>query len=191
VKTSAAIESIDRGREVLRYFHNTSLHELGGEDYRGAFRLDEGLSEDVLPPYTELVRFDDGAPLRGEELRRAAVELLRRHLARRPRENPFLAFGRRLDRDLPELLRGDAAHYHAYAFATARMAGAAFELLAAHVGWALGADEAVRALARIVEGTKTLVFKLARRRSFETEPLLGELAAAWDDATGALERALA
>ena len=34
------VEAIDRSRERLRYFHNTSLHELEGDDYRGAFRLE-------------------------------------------------------------------------------------------------------------------------------------------------------
>ena len=38
-------------------------------------------SEDVLPPYTELVRFDAGPGLHGAELRDAARTLLRGHLA--------------------------------------------------------------------------------------------------------------
>ena len=42
--------------------------------------------------------------------------------------NPFERFATRLERDLPGLLEGDAARYHAYAFATVRMAGSAFEL---------------------------------------------------------------
>jgi len=39
VKTSVAVEAIDRQGERLRYFHNRSLHELAGDDYRGAFGL--------------------------------------------------------------------------------------------------------------------------------------------------------
>lgn len=40
VKTSVIPEAIDRAAETLRYYHNASLYELVGEDYRGVFRLD-------------------------------------------------------------------------------------------------------------------------------------------------------
>ena len=94
----------------------------------------------MLPPYTELVRFDAGPRLRGDELRAAARELLRGHLARRPATNPFERFGAQLAADLPELLAGDAARYHDYAFATVRMSAPAFEITASHVDWLLGDD---------------------------------------------------
>jgi hypothetical protein len=190
VKTSVVAEAIDAAGQRLRYFHNTSLHELDGDDYRGVFRLGDGWSADVLPPYTELVRFDAGPRLAERDLRDAAQRLLRGHLDHRPAGNPFERFGRRLDADLPGLLEGDAAAYHAYAFATARMAGAAFELCASHVDWLFGADgaEASAALTRIVDGTKILSFRLARRRPFEPGPVIQELADAWDEAFTALDR---
>ena len=50
-------------------------------------------------------------------------------------ELTFERFGARLAEDLPGLLEGDAAAFHAYAFATVRMAGASFELLADHLRW--------------------------------------------------------
>ncbi|MEA2188883.1 MAG: hypothetical protein QOK16_3894 [Solirubrobacteraceae bacterium] len=192
VKTSVAAEAIDISRERLRYFHNTSLHELEGEDYRGAFRLGGAFSDDVLPPYTEIVRFDAGPRLVGEELRAAARGLLRRHLDRRPASNPFQRFGERLAEDTPALLRGGAADYHAYAFATVRMAGAGFELCASHVDWLLGARgaRACAALTRIVETSKLLGFKLARRRQFDPQPALDELAEAWDEALLELDDAV-
>ena len=121
----------------LRYFHGPGLFELGGDDYRGVFRIGE-FSDDVLPPYTELVRFDAGPRLEGEDLRRAAAQLLRRHLERRPRENPFDRFGQQLEQELPALLDGGLERYHAYAFATVRMAGSAFEILADHARWLIG-----------------------------------------------------
>jgi hypothetical protein len=188
VKSSAVMEAIDRAGERLRYFHNGGLHELSGEDYRGIFRIGDRPSEE-LPPYTELVRFDAGPRLTGDELRAAARDLLRRHLRRRPQTNPFARFGAALDRDLPGLLEGDAAGYHAYAFATVRMAGAAFEICASHVRWLYG-DEAAQAeapLRQIVDGCKVLSFKLARRRAFDPEPAVAELAGAWDDAQVALD----
>lgn len=195
VKTSVAVEAIDREGERLRYFHNMGLHELSGEDYRGIFRLDAGgwtVDSDVLPPYTELVRFDSGPRLEGDALREVARGLLRHHLARRPATNPFTRFGERLGEDLDGLLAGDAAQYHAYAFATVRMAGAAFELLATHAEWLLGeeaARPATEPLGRIVEGCKMLSFKLARRRTFDPGPAVEGLAAAWEEAMTGLDAA--
>jgi hypothetical protein len=184
VKTSVAVEAIDREGERLRYFHNAGLHELAGDDYRGVFARGEG-----LPPYTELVRFDAGPRLEGEELRAAARASFARHLARRPQSNPFDRFGEALARALPELLDGDAQRYHDYAFATVRMAGAAFELCGAAAAWLYGAraGAATAATGRIVDGCKVLSFRLARRRAFDPEPLVADLAAAWDDAQAALD----
>jgi Domain of unknown function (DUF1839) len=193
VKTSVAVEAIDRSAERLRYFHAAGLYELSGEDYRGVFRAERELSEDVLPPYTELVRFDAGEPLRGAELRARARGLLRGHLARRPRTNPFARFGAQLERDLPRLLEGDAAEYHAYAFATVRMVGSAFEVAAAQAEWLLGEEAAgaCAGLQRIVEGCKVLSFRLARRRAFDPEETVSALAAAWAQAMDQLDAALA
>lgn len=183
VKTSVVVEAIDRAGETLRYFHNAGLHELAGEDYRGAF------APARLPPYTELVRFDAGPRLEGEPLRAAARRLLRHHLDRRPQANPIVGFGERLAGDLLRLLEGDAEDYHAYAFATVRMAGSAFELLASHARWLLGAEgeAAAEALERIVAGCKVLSFRLARRRAFDPAEALAGMAAAWQDAMLALD----
>jgi len=193
VKSSVAVEGIDPAGERLRYFHGTGLYELAGEDYRGVFRLGGGFSEDVLPPYTELVRFDAGPCLRGGELHDAARTLLRGHLARRPASNPFARFAIQLERDLPRLLDGDASDYHAYAFATVRMVGSAFDVAAAQAEWLLGdaAGPASRALRQIVEGCKVLSFRLARRRAFEPESALSALAMAWDEAMELLDAAIA
>lgn len=193
VKSSVVAEAIDPARELLRYFHAAGLHELQGEDYRGAFRLGRPFSDDVLPPYTEIVSFDAGPRLAGAELREAARELLRAHLAHRPASNPFARFGGHLERELPRLLGGEAADYHAYAFATVRMAGSAFEVAATYVDWLLGeaGAGAVDALSQIVEGCKALSFRLARRRAFDPHETIAALAAAWDDAQGALDGILA
>jgi len=193
VKTSVAAEAIDPERGIFRYYHNTSLHELGGDDFRGAFRIGLDLPGDVLPPYTEIVRFDAGPRLTGAAVRAEARRQLRYHLDRRPATDPFTRFGERLTADMPTLLDGDDAGYHAYAFATVRMAGAGFELCAAHVDWLLGADGApsVAAFGRIVEGSKALGFRLARRRPFDIEAAIGPLSEAWDEAMVTLDRALA
>jgi hypothetical protein len=193
VKTTVIPEAIDRDAQVLRYFHNAGLHELRGEDYRGIFHLDGPPPPEVLPPYTELVRFDAGRPLEGDELRAAARELLRHHLALRPQTNPFTRFGAALERDLPGLLAGEAADYHAYAFATVRMVGAAFDLVAAQARWLLGAggEEAAQAADRIVDASKLLSLKLARRRAFDPSPVVAGMAEAWEQTTAGLDAALA
>ncbi len=187
VKTTVIAEAIDREAQVLRYFHNAGLYELGGEDYRGIFTPGE------LPPYCELVRFDAGPRLEGEALRSVARSLLARHVALRPATNPFERFGVALERALPGLLEGDPEHYHAYAFATVRMVGSGFELLASEVEWLLGdaAVDVIAALREIVAGSQVLSLRLARRRAFDPAPRIADLAGAWERAMRGLDAALA
>jgi hypothetical protein len=192
VKSSVVIDSIDPDGELLRYFHGPALYELSDEDYRGVFRLGRPFSEDVLPPYTELVRFDPARRLTGEPLREAAMQRARLHLDHRPQSNPFERFGEQLQPDLQRLIEGDPADYHAYAFATVRMAGSAFEVAASLTGWLLGEEEpAAAAFQRIVEGCKALSFRLARRRAFDPSETIATLAQAWDEGMARLDERLA
>jgi Domain of unknown function (DUF1839) len=192
VKSSVVAEAIDLERGWLRYFHGAGLYELEGEDYAGIFRLEGETSSAILPPFTELVRFDAGPGLADGALLDAARALLRRHLTHRPHSDPFERFGASLEHDLPELLEADDERYHAYAFATVRMAGAAFELAAAHADWLLGeaAAPAAAAMQTIVEGCKLLGFRLARRRPFDPAPVIDSLSAAWAQGMAALEGAI-
>jgi len=91
-------------------------------------------------------------------------------------------------RELPALLARELDDYHAYAFATVRMAGSAFEVAGSHARWLYGpaADPTVEAMSEIVDGCKALSFRLARRREFDPEPLISSLAAAWARALEAL-----
>ena len=191
-KSSIAIEAIDGPAERLHYFHGPSYYQLSGEDYRGLFRMDPVFSADVLPPYVEVVRFDAGPRLKGEELRRAAYEMLGRQLSRRPKRNPWVAFGERLLMDLPELLAGTDTAYHAYAFATVRQCGAAFEMAKSFVEWlahspSVHSSAAAEALGKQVNGAKTLLFKLARRRPFDPSPAIRQLAQDWETSMHALD----
>jgi hypothetical protein len=192
VKTGVIAEAIDVAGERFRYYHNASLYELSRSDFRGAFRTGPGWSGDVLPPYTELIRFDAGPSLRGEALRAASRELLAGHLRKVVPGNPFDRFTARLEADLPGLLASDAERYHAFTFATFRMAGAGFELLASQVEWLLGdaGAAATAAMSRIVDGCKVLGFKLARRRPFDPTDAMGALGTAWSEALESLDRAL-
>jgi Domain of unknown function (DUF1839) len=89
------------------------------------------------------------------------------------------------------LVGGSLERYHAYAFATVRMAGSAFEIAASHVEWLLddAAGEPAGAMREIVDGCKALSFRLARRRSFDPEALSVPLSEAWDRAMDALDEA--
>jgi hypothetical protein len=189
VKTTIAVAAIDPAARRLEYLHNTGHHELQGEDYDGLLRT-AGAPGEVLPPYAELVRFDAGERLTGEALRTAARRLLDDHLARRPLTNPFLRFTEQLMDDVTRLAAGDHQDYHDYAFATVRMAGAAFELAGAHLQWTLGppAAPAADACARIVQNCKALSFKLARRRPFDVRPLGDDLVLAWATLMSELDR---
>lgn len=188
VKSSAVMEAIDLETERLRYFHNGGYYELGGEDYRHALRVEPAVDHRSLPPYTELARFDAGEQLSGEALLHSSRRAFARHYAHRPRTNPFERFASALADHLPQLLEGSHEAYHAYAFATVRMAGSAFEICASHVDWLYGEDGTVArdAFGRIVSGTKTLSLKLARRRAFDPAPALADLAAAWEEGVAAL-----
>jgi hypothetical protein len=192
VKTSVIAAGIDVEGQRLRYFHNAGLYELDGADFRGAFRIEPTGGPDVLPPYTELVRFDAGPALSGEALRATALQLLPGHLGRRPTTNPFERFAEQFATDLPALLDGSAEDFHSYAFANIRMAGAAFELAASHVRWLFGHTDApgVQAFDVIVEASKALSFRLARRRPFQVRDALAEPIAAWDRAMADLDSAL-
>jgi hypothetical protein len=192
LKTTVAPEMIDREASRLRYFHNAGFFELEGEDYLGAFRMLSHFTEDVMDPFTEVVRFDAGPRLTGDQLRQGARALLAHHFERRPRRNPFLAWSEQLSEDLPRLLDGAAADYHAYAFVTVRMVGSAFELLADHVEWVLGPEgtNAAASLRRIVDGSKTISFRLARRRPFDPGPGVAVLAEAWEEAMESLGHAV-
>ena len=189
VKSSIAIEAIDVAAERLRYFHGAGYYELCGADFRGIFRLGRPYADDVLPPYTEIVRFDAGPRLAGADLHCAARATLARQLTRRPKQNPWLTFGQRLTQDLPLLLAGTENGYHAYAFATVRQCGAAFELAKSFAEWLAPEDTLTAdALGRQVAGSKALLFKLARRRMFDVAPAIQQLANDWECALEGLGR---
>jgi hypothetical protein len=195
-KTSIAVAAIDREEERLRYFHGRGYFELEGDDYRNALRIGREFSPDVLPPYVEFVRRDRLTPVLPDGLRAVARDLLAVQVERRPRESPVLRFGERLAIDLPVLFAGDQDVYHAYAFATVRQCGAAWEVAATFLSWLAASGDAppaARAFDSLASQCKTLLFKLARAaalgRAFDVSPAIEEMAASWDRAMQELERA--
>ena len=119
-----------------------------------------------------------------------ARELLAGYLARRPAENPFARFSAQLEADLPALIEGSTADYHAYAFHNPRMVGASMELLAGHVRWLFGERRARRPrpqLDDVVGGSKMLLFRLARQRAFDVAGVIGPMAEAYAAAVAELD----
>jgi hypothetical protein len=197
VKTSISIQSIDLEAQVLGYWHAQSYYELSGEDFIGIFRQTPELKNpNILAPYTEIAKLGAREPLRGDALVRTSVELLRKHVARRPKANPFAKFKERFAADLPALTNGgDVTFFHGYAFATLRQAGACFEVAAAYMRWLeknghAGLEEVAARFTALSEGAKSLQFKLARAVRLK-KPVdlatIDEMASTWEAAMLALE----
>jgi hypothetical protein len=190
VKTSIGIQALDLGGRRLGYFHNAGYYELAGDDFTRLFRLEGRLAEsEHLPPYAEIVKLGHRPALAGAALHEASLALLGAHLARRPAVNPFRSFATRFACDLQSLVGERLSGFHAYAFATLRQCGAAFELAGAYLRWLeaggpCGFEPAADACGRIAEAAKALQFKTARavnaRKPLEWAPLLETMAADWD-----------
>ncbi len=196
VKTSIAIQSIDIEEQRLGYFHNAGYFELSGEDFAGIFRQTTPLKDpNILQPYVEVAKLEQKKPLEGAALVDASVALLRSHLARRPKANPFTRYKDRFAKDVDWLKAEGLALFHAYAFATLRQFGACFEVSAAYLRWLekngqAGFTDAATHFARISELAKSLQFQLARSvRSKKPIDLaaIDEMAAAWSAAMTSLD----
>jgi len=198
-KTTIAIDSMDLAAGRLTYFHNVGHYQLSGDDYAGVFRRLPGQDavDGVLPPYVEFVRHR-WPPLRGTALTAAAVRLLRRHLRRRPRQNPIRCYRA----DFPQQMDWLMAHpdrFHDYAFGVFRQLGANFQMLAAHVNWLdrrgiAGLADARTAAEAISASAKALQFKVARiasRRRFDPcDASFDALEANYETAMACLDRAM-
>ncbi len=198
-KTTIVLADVDVAGQRLGYFHSAGYFELSGEDFVQTFRL--GFAEDLayLPFFAEVVRVDRMLQRPPEELAAMAWKLLKRHVERRPVSNPFSRFGQRFAVDLPMLQAKGLTHYHAWAFATIRQAGAAFDLGATHLRWqaGFGHPELLQAAAHfdfIAQSNKALILKGARAvnsgKSFDSAPLFADLAQAWDQGMALLQSAL-
>ncbi|CAO3411326.1 hypothetical protein [Azospirillum largimobile] len=185
VKTTVGIVRIDPAARTMDYFHNAGFHRMEGADYEGVAAAAAG----PLFPYVEFVK--PGRPaLEGRQLMDASLALLRRHLARRPAENPVAAYRAAFPQHLDRLLSRPMEYFHLYAFNLLRQLGANFELLGAHVHWLDGPAEAEEACRTIAEGAKAMQFQLARTVARRKAPDLSEgfdrMERAYDTALGAL-----
>jgi hypothetical protein len=194
-KTTIVIDTVDVEARRLKYFHNAGYYALEGDDFAGLFRLDVPADPAFMPLFAELVRIDRLKRLSPFDLKVRSIESLRRHLGRRPTENPVSRFQARLKGDLEVLTGEGLARYHAYAFATIRQLGAAFELGALYLGWLEGLGEtglapAAAAFERISANAKALILKGARavnaRRPGDFDAMFQTMGAAWDEGLGLL-----
>jgi hypothetical protein len=149
--------------------------------------------------FAELVRVDRLRHCPPAELAERSLPMLRQHLNRRPQANPFARFARRLTQDLPELQAAGLARYHAWAFASVRQAGAAFELASAHLRWQAGwgrADfsEAADHFDTISGACKSLILKGARAvhsgRPLDASGLTDTMSQAWEYGMDSLDTAV-
>jgi hypothetical protein len=186
-KTTILVNAIDIDARRLGYLHNAGYFELEGEDFDELFR------PGLMPLLAELVRIDRRVQRSDGDLKDRALRLLRNHYEWRPRRNPFAVFGQRLAHEIPAMREAGLAHYHAWAFATIRQAGAAFELAAAHLQW-LRIEEPAAHFREISAANKSLILKGARTAAtgklFDANEAIAVLARAWDDGMRELGAAL-
>lgn len=193
-KSTIIISDFDLEKRHLGYFHNAGYFELGGADFEKLFRVGMAPDPTFMPFYAEVVRVDRLVKKSGDELRAQSKQLLEKHLARRPKENPVARFGARIASDLTSLQAEGLAVYHAWAFATIRQLGAAMELLAQHLEWR-GDDTAKQAaaeLAKVSAGAKTLILKGARavnsKKTLDAAPIFEEMIGAYQRGMDLLAR---
>lgn len=197
VKSTVAVNEIDIQHRHLGYFHNQGYYQLNGADFSEVFQLDGLVHERMLPPYIEYVKTQsDFEPLHAQKLVGASLSLLKKHLARAPRENPLARFKTRLAQDLAWLLDADMETFHAYSFATLRQYGACFELSETYLRWLCeqGVSElnvALMAFQNISQTAKTFQFQLARaiarKKPLDLSPL-DAMAAQWELGISSLRR---
>jgi hypothetical protein len=187
-KSTIVLNEIDLERRRLGYFHNAGYFSLEGEDFARTFRLDVAPDPTFMPLFAEFVRVDKVIRRPTAELVAMSRELWKRHLARRPVDNPVRRFQERFERDLPGIQERGLAYYHSWAFGTVRQLGAAFELAALNLKWLTangesGLEEAIEAFVKLSDGNKTFILKGARatnsRRPFDGSVIFGEMADAW------------
>jgi Domain of unknown function (DUF1839) len=195
-KTTIGINRLDPSASRMDYFHNDGFFSLAGEDYLGVLRKTPEFAArpDLLFPYVEFAKFD-GQTLQGAELATAARAILRKHLTRRPRQNPVAAFRARIVEQAQAAAQRAPCYFHLFAFNTLRQLGANFELLGSHLSWLAqqgdsGLDSKIAACAKLSAGAKSFQFQLARafnrKRFVDLESQIEPLVGLYDEAIGGL-----
>ena len=190
VKTTIILADLDVDGRSLGYFHNAGYFELQGEDFDHVFRIGAARDLEFLPLFAELLRVDRLKHRSVEELALVARGLLAKHVERRPAVNPVLRFQHAFGEELATIQERGLDFYHAWAFATVRQLGAAFELLAFHLRWLAhtgagdGLESAATDFDHVSAGAKTFILKAARAvhsgKALDATTTFGEMSGAWD-----------
>jgi hypothetical protein len=191
-KSTIVLADLDLENRRLGYFHNAGYFMLEGEDFARTFHLDIPVSPEFMPLFAESVRFERIVRRPESQLADLSCALWRKHLQRLPATNPVARFEERFNRELTVLQQRGLTFYHAWAFATTRQLGAAFELAANNLRWlqangVSGIEESAAAFETIATVCKTFILKGARavnaRKPFDGSEMFVELAAAWERGT--------
>ena len=194
-KSTIILADIDVQQRRLGYFHNAGYFSLEGEDFVNTFRIGFAPDPTFMSLFAESVRIDALARRSQADLLQQAQLTWRRHVGRIPRSNPVVRFMERLEADLPAMQQHGLAYYHAWAFATVRQLGAAFELAAQNLRWMqqLGAQiptAVITDFEAISSACKTFILKGARavnaRRTLPVREFLEPVALAWERGTAAV-----
>ncbi|HMN42988.1 MAG TPA: DUF1839 family protein [Povalibacter sp.] len=194
-KTTIVINEIDVEARTLRYFHNAGYYSLEGEDFVQTFRLDAAPDPAFMPLFAEFVRAEGIVRRPTEQLVALSLQLWQRHLQRIPATNPIPRFRKRFDGDLEHMQQRGLPYYHAWAFASIRQVGSAFELAALNLQW-LGAngvanlERAADSCMEIATLNKAFILKAARavnaRRALDSAATFGAMEGAWERAISVL-----
>lgn len=196
VKTTVAVTEIDVAQQRMRYFHGQGFYELSGDDFVSVLHLSGVPHSSVLPPYVEIVKRRQAAPLSADTLLQTSLSRLRAELHKLPEANPFEKFKPRFEADLRWLAEEPIETFHQYSFATLRQFGACYELSATYLRWLQdhqigGLDSIVEQFASLSNGAKTMQFQLARamarKRTLDLTPI-DQMAAVWRAATEQLKQ---
>lgn len=184
VKTTIGI--VRFGESSMDYFHNGGFWRVSGDDFAAL------MAQPLMPLYCEFAKleFAEARPL--ETLRSTARMMLRETMRYRPRENPFVRFGKHLLAD--GVTSRGLAEWHKYAFVSLRQCGASFELGAMHLAW-LGFEELAAHAQAISAACKGLILKGARAanagRALDAAEAVATMTGQWDALMGALDARLA
>lgn len=188
-KTTIVLNDLDIATQRLGYFHNAGYYVLEGEDFIKTFRLDAPHDPVFMPLFAETVRIDKLRQRTTADLITCSRALWKKHLHRVPQSNPVIRFKERFARELGDMQIRGLPFYHAWAFATTRQLGSAFELAASNLKWLQfhgdnGLQEAITAFESISTANKAFILKGARavnsRRALDAAPMFDEMASAWE-----------
>lgn len=135
-RSAIGIDVLVPEANAVGFYHGDGYHTASGDDYAAIFRQATIAPEWETPafPHAEVVRRRFPAQA-GDALVAASLELLRHHLACRPRQNPITAFRSAFPAHLEQLMARGEPNFQVYAASVLRQLGANFELLGRYLRW--------------------------------------------------------